>query len=177
MIEDSAGLRARIFQEVEHHLTPQAISDVILDDVSDAELALIARLAFPGYVREVITGPLRRQAPRDDQVRNEPTKSTGKVKTYASADGRKFASPQLAARHDWYERQMNVPLKVDGNRKRFGDFTLDDLGWLVRYRERQADELHGQAKKYQRIAELLKTEGAATVRDLDPALVEPLLNG
>lgn len=181
MIKDSSDLRARIVQEVEHHLTPQDVAAAVLRGLSAKEVALVAQVALVGYVRGVMNEPLRNASrqPQPERVNNSAAtgKTKGSVKTYGGSGGKRFASPALAARHEWYERQLDVPLYVDGARKRFGDFTVADLGWLVRYREDQAQQHHTQAKKYQRIAELLEAEGATTVRDLDPALVEPLLNG
>lgn len=179
MIKDSSDLRARIVQEVEHHLTPQDVAAAVLSGLSAEETAVVARIALVGYVRSVMIEPLRNASrqPQPERVNNSAAAGGAGVKTYPGSGGRRFASPALAARHAWYQRQLDVPLYVDGVRKRFGDFTVADLGWLVRYREDQAQQHHAQAKKYQRVAELLEAEGAAIVRELDPALVEPLLGG
>lgn len=177
MITNTSELRARIMRESEHHLTPQDVAAAVLDGLSAEELRVVAEAALPGYAQRVMTEPLRAvsRTPQAERVANKPVTRRGKVKTYVSADGRKFPSPMLAARHDWYEKQLNVALMVNGERKRFGDLGVADLGWLVRYREQQAEELHAKAKRFQRIAELMEAEGATTVRDLPPELVEPLL--
>lgn len=177
MITNTSELRARIMQESEHHLTPQDVAQAVLAGLSAKELRVIAEAALPGYAQRVMTEPLRAvtKAPQAERVNNKPAARNGQVKTYAAANGKRFPSPALAARYDWYERQLSVSLMVDGERKRFGDLGVADLGWLVRYREQQAEELHAKAKRFQKIAELLESEGATTVRDLDPALVEPLL--
>lgn len=164
-------LHDRIRELVLDETDPQRVATRLLDGLPSTEQRELLAIVLPAYVRSRMTEPHRR-GPRPADVPQR-----GRVPgVYHSRDGKKYASAKRRDIADWHAITSTPLGAPGGGRKRFGDFTADEVTWLVMQREAQAEALMRRADQYRTIAKAMVEADVETVDKLNPAILVQVMN-
>jgi hypothetical protein len=167
-IASSSALRLRIQSLLEVVEDPKEIAQLLIQGADMNELMVIALATLPPYIKG-IQGEVLRAAPPME------TRGTSSV---MDGQGRTFASSRLQHRFNWYERQLNTPVSLDGsrrNRKAMRLLTAFDLDQLIEYRSRIVEQHIDKIRKFREIQNLLVEKNKAVLGELSPEDLMPLL--
>jgi hypothetical protein len=145
--------------------------DDLAEAVDKATPAVTRRVAYRDalreYVRTAMTGHARR--PPD-------TAPTGQSKPDTQVEGVGEGGPNLAAsRVALFRAGYRAKVHAGpGTWKDLTDCTADELDFAAAENERMAEANAAAAQRYRQLAKAMRAANAATVADLDPALLEGL---
>lgn len=130
---------------------PRVIAATVLKEIPDNKLREALGVALVAYVSRMVTRqrrgvPLPRYAPR-------PTVPSHKV---------------AAVRSEW-AKFLAERVQVHGTWKTVADCTVTDVEVLASDRRETAEKNLAHAKRFEDLAMRMKAQGAATVRDFNPA--------
>jgi hypothetical protein len=125
---------------------PHQIADVVLGRVPDEKAAALLREVMPEVVR----------------ARLAARRTAGLPASHA-APGRSWKTTQIRA---LWERKLADRVPTEQGWKSFGDMTVTDLLGAAELRERMAADLMTVAAEYRTVADLLRSNGVGTVREL-----------
>lgn len=167
-IASSSALRLRIQSLLEEVEDSKEIAQLLIQGADVSELMVIALATLPPYIKG-IQGEVLRAAP-PMEMRGTPSVVDGQ--------GRAFVSSRLQHRFNWYERQLNAPVSLDGshrNRKAMKQLTASDLDQLIEYRSRIVEQHIDKIRKFKDIRNLLVEKNKAVLGELSPEDLMPLL--
>jgi hypothetical protein len=170
MTMDRQTLDVRIRQLTALEPDPNVVAEKLLGEASAAEKREISALLLPGYVRQIMTEGHRHLSRPADRPRRGRTPGV-----FTAQDGRKFASARQRDLADW-ETITGASLAGPDGRKFFGEFTTQEVRWLTKRRQDQAQALLDQATRYASVAAAMVEHEVERVKDLPPGLLVDLMH-
>lgn len=134
---------------------PREIAAEVLASISDADLRDCLEDALPMYVSRYLTRG-RGGVPTPEKL-EEDLKPVAPVR-----------SAKVGAIRDHWAKFLDERVQVNGNWKKVADCTVQDVQALARERREVAAKNVAHAKRFEKLAEDMQAQGAATVAEFKP---------
>jgi hypothetical protein len=149
---DSTGDRSAMTAEVRKRI-PAGSTEAALSQA----LAAVVREEISHGWRRPLHVPARPASARRAKQQQQPSRKVAVIRT------------------TWRTRLDTVMYTIaDGSTRRLGDMTVEDLKFVAAGLREQADALNRRARLLDKLIDAMNSRGAATVRDLDDADLQPL---
>ena len=180
LFDDVPSLRHFILATAEGESDPRLVADKVLGQLTTlTEWQTVADAAFTHYVWEQLKRPHPVHIVTQSTEDHVPTPQ-GAMPIFRDSYGNDRPSAKQVAFVDALGNELNRRVKVGNgveDRKHLAECTVDDLTWMVDYRQRVAQRNIAAADQYQKLADAMTNMGAATVADLDRRVTEAILLG
>lgn len=134
---------------------PREIAAEVLASISDADLRDCLEEALPMYVSRYLTRG--RSGVPTPEKREKDLKPVAPVR-----------SAKVGAIRDHWAKFLEERVQVNGNWKKVADCTVQDVQALARERREVAAKNVAHAKRFEKLAEDMQAQGAATVAEFKP---------
>lgn len=160
-------------QEMETQNTRPSIGSVIREaadslsgevtaaDIADAVMARVKRSDHAHFLRELLIS----------RVASE----VGKARSAVMPLRRSVSTKQSLIRDRYWPEFLAQMIALPSGYKRLAEATADDLVVVAELRRSQANDLVVRAQQFEALAGLMRSQGAATLQDLDSEQGELLL--